>query len=257
MIAPNRLVAHVIGLLAVVCGAVSIALLALVPTGSFRVFQPQWPVAGVLGWDTLLSLVFFLQHSGMVRRGFRARLARFIPKRFHLAIYSIASGIALASVVIFWQPTGRNLLVLEGTLRGIAQAGTLIAVAGFVWGASALKGFDLFGLAPIRAYLSGRKEAPSVFVVRGPYRWVRHPLYSSILLLFWLCPDVTLDRLLFNILWTAWIWMGSVLEEADLEGEFGDAYRSYRRSVPMLIPWRGGMAPRPVTGSVTGPVTGL
>jgi protein-S-isoprenylcysteine O-methyltransferase Ste14 len=36
--------------------------------------------------------------------------------------------------------------------------------------------------------------------------------------------------------------VGTFLEEADLIAEFGDAYRSYRRAVPMLIPLtkRGG-----------------
>jgi hypothetical protein len=42
-----------------------------------------------------------------------------------------------------------------------------------------------------------------------------------------------------DVLWTAWICVGAVLEEADLLADFGDAYRDYRRKVPMLIPWRG------------------
>jgi protein-S-isoprenylcysteine O-methyltransferase Ste14 len=244
MNSPNKLLAHSIRLLAVLCGSVSIALFAFAPGGSLRVIQPQWPVAGVLCWDACLSLLFFLQHSGMVRKGFRARLVRFIPPWYHPAIYAIASGIALAAMVVLWQPSGRSLLVLDGFPRRIAQGGSFLAVGFFVWGALALKGFDPFGLSPIRDYLRGRQEQPPAFVIRGPYRWVRHPLYFSILLLFWLYPDLTLDRLLFDILWTAWICVGTLLEEADLGNEFGDAYRQYRRTVPMLIPWRAGVAPR-------------
>jgi len=245
MSGPARLLATSIMLLAAVCGTVSIGLFVLAPAGSFRIFQAQWPVAGVLCWDAVLSLLFFIQHSGMVRRGFRARLARFIPAWCYPAVYAIASGIALAAVVLLWQPSGRHLLVLQGLPLGISQVGALIAVVFFCWGAIALKGFDPFGLSPIRAYLKGRQEPRVAFVVRGPYRWVRHPLYLSILVLFWCSPDVTLDRLLFNVLWTGWIWMGTRLEEVDLESDFGDAYRQYRRSVPMLIPWRAGLAPRP------------
>lgn len=143
-------------------------------------------------------------------------------------------------MVLLWQPSGRHLLLLEGLPLRSTQGGSLIAISFFFWGAFALNGFDPFGLSPIRAYLKGRQQPRLAFVVRGPYRWVRHPLYFSILLLFWCCPDVTLDRLLFNVLWTGWIWMGTRLEEADLKSEFGDAYRQYRRSVPMLIPWRVG-----------------
>lgn len=77
------------------------------------------------------------------------------------------------------------------------------------------------------------------------HRYVRHPLYLFVLILIWSAPQMTADRLLFNILWTAWIVIGARLEERDLVGEFGDAYRDYQRRVPMLLPW-----PRPRASSV-------
>jgi protein-S-isoprenylcysteine O-methyltransferase Ste14 len=76
------------------------------------------------------------------------------------------------------------------------------------------------------------------FVVKGPYRWVRHPLYLFMTLMIWSCPDLTADRLLFNGLWTVWIVIGSILEERDLVLEFGDVYREYQQTVPMFIPRR-------------------
>ncbi len=76
------------------------------------------------------------------------------------------------------------------------------------------------------------------FVVKGPYRWVRHPLYLFMILMIWACPDLTADRLLFNGLWTVWIVIGSILEERDLMLEFGDVYREYQQRVPMFIPRR-------------------
>jgi protein-S-isoprenylcysteine O-methyltransferase Ste14 len=42
-----------------------------------------------------------------------------------------------------------------------------------------------------------------------------------------------------SILWSAWIVLGTVLEERDLVADVGDAYREYQRRVPMLVPWRG------------------
>jgi len=42
----------------------------------------------------------------------------------------------------------------------------------------------------------------------------------------------------FNGLWTFWIISGTFQEERDLISSFGDAYRSYQRKVPMLIPYR-------------------
>ena len=76
------------------------------------------------------------------------------------------------------------------------------------------------------------------FSVRGPYRWVRHPFYSFTLVLIWSSPEVTADRLLFNVLFTVWIVIGTRLEEGDLVAIFGEAYRHYQRDVPMLVPYR-------------------
>jgi len=234
----DRLLAKGVMAAAVVCGVGGIGLLVAFP-GGWPLVRFHWPLAGALCWDAFLSLLFFLQHSGMVRRGFRARLAIVIPPRYHGAVYSIASGVALAVVVLFWQPSDMPLLILNGLSRGLAQTCAILAIVIFVWGASALRGFDPFGLGPIRAYLHGQEQGPPPFVVRGPYRWVRHPLYFAILLLIWVSPDVTADRLLFNILWTAWIYVGARLEEKDLVRGFGDSYERYRRKVPILIPWRG------------------
>jgi protein-S-isoprenylcysteine O-methyltransferase Ste14 len=239
----RRLLAVTLLVVAAVSGTVSIGLFVLWPAGSLGLFRQQWPVAGLLGWDALLSLAFFVQHSGMVRRGFRTRVERWIPAWSYPAVYAVASGIFLAAVAVFWQPTGRDLLVLEGVPRRIAEGVALCAVIFFFWGALALKGFDPFGLSPIRAQLRGWEEPRPPFAVSGPYRWVRHPLYFSILVLFWFSPDLTWDRLLFNVLWTVWIWVATRWEERDLGSDFGEAYREYQKRVPMLIPWRGGARP--------------
>jgi methanethiol S-methyltransferase len=235
----QKLLAHSIMILAVVCGAGSLALFVGFPVGSHSAAPMQWPESGVLCWDALLSLAFFLQHSGMVRRQFRARISGVIPRHYDRAAYSIASGLVLAAVVLLWQPTNNHLLVLEGPLHWAAHAGALLAASLFVWGAFTLRDQDLFGLAPIKAYLSGTTQPASVFIVRGPYRWVRHPWYLGAIVLFWSCTDLTADRLLFNVLWTVWICIGARLEEADLLTEFGDDYEKYRRQIPMLIPWHG------------------
>jgi protein-S-isoprenylcysteine O-methyltransferase Ste14 len=46
-----------------------------------------------------------------------------------------------------------------------------------------------------------------------------------------------LDRLLYNVLWSIWVVIGTFLEERDLVVDFGEPYRDYQRKVPMLIPW--------------------
>jgi methanethiol S-methyltransferase len=218
-------------------GLGSVLLFAGMPLGALAVASPRWALTTVLLWDAALSMLFFLQHSGMIRRPFRAWLARFVDPKYRAAVYGIASGIALAAVVLLWQPSHTPLFALTGLPRLMSQALTLAAFGFFVWGARAQRPFDPLGLAPLVAHLRDKPDKAPTFVVSGPYRWVRHPLYLAVLVLIWSCPDMTMDRLLFLSMWSAWIVLGTLLEETDLVAELGDTYRAYRREVPMLIPW--------------------
>ncbi len=237
---PSSLPDYCMIVLAAVLGTGSIILFAT--SGKLITVRMGWPESTALLWDGALSLTFFIQHSGMVRSKFRARLAEVLPDRYQGAFYSIASGIVLTFVALFWQPTQTHLLILDGVPLWIARGCAGLALATCVWGALALHSFDLLGVAPIRAHLQGRPSSSTPFVIRGPYRWVRHPLYSSVLVLFWSAPDLTTDRLLLNVLWTGWIIAGTLLEERDLTARFGETYREYQRKVPMLVPWRGALA---------------
>jgi protein-S-isoprenylcysteine O-methyltransferase Ste14 len=192
----------------------------------------------VLLWDGLLSILFFIQHSGMIRTSFRNWLAPIIPPRYHAANYAIASGIVLGGLALLWQPSQTVLYEAQGLIRFLARAISVLAIVGFASGVRALSNFDTFGLVPIKVHLRGKQLRPPAFIARGPYLWVRHPLYFFMIVLIWSAPEVSSDRLLFNVLWTLWIIVGSYLEERDLVAEFGEKYRDYQKTVPMLFPWR-------------------
>lgn len=188
--------------------------------------------------DTLLCLAFFVQHSGMVRRPFRRWLNRLDLLHFHGPLYTIFSALSLLALVVLWQDSAHTLVAIQGTFRYLMRGVFFLSIVGMAWGVLALRSFDSLGLNPLRDYIRGSRSPEVPFTVRGPYKWVRHPLYLFALLSIWSCPDLTLDRLLFNLLWTVWIVIGSILEERDLVVAFGDAYRDYQRKVPMLVPLR-------------------
>ncbi len=230
---PNR----VLIVLARVLGGGSLLLFAFlfVRGGLLDLQLGTW---GALGWDAALSLAFFLQHSLMVRTGVRARLARVVPAYTLAAVYSIASGLVLAAVALLWQRSGPLLAAVEGPARWLGPGAAALALGGFGWAVASLRHLDAFGTQAVAAHLRGQTPRPAALSIRGPYRWVRHPLYLFTLVLIWSSPQLTADRLLFDVLWTAWILVGTVLEERDLVAELGPAYVAYQRRVPMLLPWR-------------------
>lgn len=184
-----------------------------------------------------LCLLFFTQHSIMVRRWFRLWLTRSVHADFQGALYASISGFCLLVLTGLWQPVGAALWTpaapIQWAMRGIGLAAALAAW----WGARTLGNFDALGIRPAMGAIYRKTGHPSVpFSVRGPYRWVRHPLYLFSLIIIWSGPVFTVDRLLHNGLWTIWVAIGAALEERDLLACFGDGYRSYRQRVPMLLP---------------------
>ncbi len=213
--------------------------------GSLELVPLGLATGAALVLDALLSLAFFVQHSGMVRKPFRERLLSALPAHFHAAVYAIASGLALLLVLAFWQKSDIVLYSAQEPVRTFLRGVFFAGIAGFVWAIHALKHSDALGLQAILRHLLGKEARALPLAVRGPYRWVRHPLYFLMLVLIWTCPDVSLDRALFAVLWSTWIVIGARLEERDLAAEFGADYRAYQQAVPMLIPWRRPRWPDP------------
>lgn len=190
-----------------------------------------------LDLDLGLCLIFFLQHSIMIRRSFKQWLAGWLQPRFFGAVYTIASGLVLLALVVFWQESSQILGQPPTLIRWLIH-GVFLAAAGLMaWGVLALALFDAFGLEGILRSERRSPQGPPRLTVRGPYLWVRHPLYLSALVMVWACPVMSLDRMLFNVLWSAWIVVATRLEERDLALVFGADYRQYQAQVPMLIPW--------------------
>jgi protein-S-isoprenylcysteine O-methyltransferase Ste14 len=160
-----------------------------------------------------------------------------------MSVYSIVSAVFLIPVTLLWQRSDVMAFVLTGAAAWVARGLLILVFPAFLWGMLSLKPFDPFGIIPLKAFVRGRRVPQQPFRVRGAYRWVRHPLYFCMIAILWLNPQLSVDAVFGNALWTSWILAATILEEKDLVVDFGDAYRLYRRTVPMLIPWRG-PAPR-------------
>ena len=72
----------------------------------------------------------------------------------------------------------------------------------------------------------------------GPYAWVRHPIYSGLLIAA--CGTAIAQARLRGILAIAFVWIGftikSRIEESMMAKTFGEAYESYSQSTGALLP---------------------
>ena len=194
------------------------------------------PLLAALG-DVLLISGFALQHSGMARRSFGAWLAARLPAHLHRAAYLHTTGAATAGLVLFWQPMDLILWRLPGA-AGLLLSGALMLVAvGIIFGAIHQIGhLRFFGLAQAWDGYWTRSEPSPQLVTGGLYGLVRHPISLGWLVLIWIAPNMTLDRLIFALGLSIYIAVATRLEERDLVDELGDPYRTYRMRVPAILP---------------------
>ena len=188
--------------------------------------------------DLLLLALFGAHHSVMARRSFMNWWTRVVPAAAERSTYLLATCAALALMFRFWVPIDPPVVWRVEHRAGVALLWGLFALG---WLLALVSTFlidhlELFGLQQVFARLTQRAAPETRFKTPLLYRYVRHPLYTGLLLTFWSVPVMTAGRLLFALGCTAYILIGIAFEERDLLRQFGERYRRYREQVGMLIP---------------------
>ena len=82
-------------------------------------------------------------------------------------------------------------------------------------------------------------EKTTRLVTQGAYRWIRHPLYSSLLCLAWgaFLKWITWPGLLLVAAATIFLLLTARAEEVENRKFFGPAYEEYQKHTRMFIPY--------------------
>jgi protein-S-isoprenylcysteine O-methyltransferase Ste14 len=195
------------------------------------------PVDWALAIDIGLVLAFGLQHSAMARPAFKSLWTKVVPEPIERSTYVLLSCVALAGLMLLWQPIGPVIWDLPpGPARwaawGLFAAGWLMVPLVTLM----INHFDLFGTRQVWLYLHGRPYAPLPFRTPMLYSQMRHPLYVGWTIAFWATPTMTAGHMLLAVLLTGYMLVAVVFEERDLVAHFGRAYEDYRRRVPKFVP---------------------
>ena len=142
--------ALIILVIAAIIGASSfMAILFFLYEGSLGWVHLGMNEAERLVFNALISIVFFLQHSIMIRRSFRRRLSVLIPSHYQGAVYTLASGFVLLVFVAFWQGSDIILIEVYGLPGVVMRTFYFLSILGICWGMWALRSIDMFGLVHI------------------------------------------------------------------------------------------------------------
>ncbi|WP_047548053.1 methanethiol S-methyltransferase [Psychroserpens sp. Hel_I_66] len=186
---------------------------------------------------SLMSL-FALQHSIMARPAFKKWFTKYANPAIERSTYVLLSSLILLLLYWKWQPMPTIFWDTEGltstVLFMVFLSGWMIVFLSTLM----ISHFELFGLTQIYRNFKNQSITAPEFQVNWFYKLVRHPIMLGFIIAFWAAPTMTVGRLLFATVTTAYILIAvKYLEERDLKKFIGKAYEDYQKKVPMIFPF--------------------
>jgi protein-S-isoprenylcysteine O-methyltransferase Ste14 len=188
--------------------------------------------------NACLLLTFALQHSVMARPAFKNWWTKHIPEHLERSTYVLMASLCLMLLMWQWQPVGGIIWSVDnGALKTLLFISYLCGWFIVFLSTFLISHFDLFGLRQVWLYFIDKPYTQLPFDTPLIYKLVRHPLYMGFLIAFWSTPVMTVAHIIFAVLTTLYILTAIQFEERDLQDVFGETYRSYKKRVPMIVPF--------------------
>jgi protein-S-isoprenylcysteine O-methyltransferase Ste14 len=173
----------------------------------------------VIGVGWVVFWLGWLAAAFRVKSG-RSRWGQFAGARIAIVVLVVL----LARLHVFHRPASHNP-VLDGVGLGLFVVGLAVAVwarvnLGRNWG------------MPM-----SEKDDPEL-VTTGPYRWIRNPIYSGLILaMIGTAIAVNVAWLAVAVVLGAYFVYSAVMEQRLMADQFPGTYPAYRNSTKMLIPF--------------------
>ncbi|HEX2541624.1 MAG TPA: hypothetical protein VHM00_11150 [Caldimonas sp.] len=196
----------------------------------------------------LATAAFAAVHSLLASRAAKDVAARLVGSRARDGWYRPLYNLQAAATTAWWlravlRPPDRQLWRAPTPLAVAMVAGQAAALVWMARAARIVGIFSLLGVHGAAAWLRGEpvpppqeaqgpapsKETRGAMDARGPFRRSRHPLNAAPIVVLWLQPRMTRNRLLATLLATAYFVAGSRHEEQRLALAYGERYERYRR----------------------------
>jgi protein-S-isoprenylcysteine O-methyltransferase Ste14 len=182
--------------------------------------------------NVLLFTAFALHHSIFARAGVRAWMARLVPAYLERSWYVWIASVLFIVVCLLWQPVPGTAWRAQSPWLWVALAAQACGIWLTLHSAAIIDILELSGVRQLSAV-----DGPMVFKTSGPYGWVRHPIYTGWFLLVFGAPTMTMTRLVFAVISSAYLLIAIPYEERSIRAASGGAYEGYAKQVRWkLIP---------------------
>ena len=195
----------------------------------------RWMIGGMFPFIFALAGTYRLRAQRI--GGPVSRRAEGVPLMIALRL----SALAVFVLLVWWLVAPGAPVLFAATIpMPVRYAGAGMAWAGLLlqWWVFHSLGLNLTDTVTVRE--------KATLVSHGPYRWIRHPLYTvaTLLMIGLTLVAASLSMLIAGAAWFAMIRMRTPIEEAKLIERFGDSYREYMRRTGGFLPRPGRRTPR-------------
>ena len=180
-------------------------------------------------------------HSLLISRATQNAVKKVLGPSFPLyRLYYVGFSLISLVPVLWYQFSLPSQIIFVSTGPWRSGQAVLLVYAGFMFYAGS-RVYDMgyfLGLSQWRNFRQQKESGSLPFHRDGVLAYVRHPWYSGGIALLWGFGSCTDVYLLTRSILTAYIILGTILEESRLKRELGEQYIMYCRKVPMLVPWK-------------------
>jgi protein-S-isoprenylcysteine O-methyltransferase Ste14 len=196
--------------------------------------EPSVGAAESMVVDLGLFTLFALHHSVFARSRLKHWIRSVAGSELERSVYVWIASALFVVTCAYWRPVPGLAWRVTGAAGVVLQLGQCAGVAMSVLSARRLDTLDLAGVRQVLAPASG----PQALDTRGPYAFVRHPIYFGWCLMVWLAPEMSGTRFVFAAVSTFYLVVAIPFEERELTRSFPSAYDEYRRRVRWrMIPY--------------------
>jgi protein-S-isoprenylcysteine O-methyltransferase Ste14 len=207
--------------------ALSLAYFLFSYTTTFGAIETDGAIAGPVTWNVVLFTIFAMHHSVFAREKIRAWVARVCTSQLERSFYVWVASVLFIAVCALWQPVPGVAWQAEGaplwTLRGLQAIGVWLTLR-----SAAI--LDVLELAGVRQ-AEQRPARATDFKTRGPYGWVRHPIYTGWFLIVLAASPMTMTRLVFAVVSCAYLIVAIPFEERSMRSASAGGYDRYMAKV--------------------------